>query len=775
MTKRVLTAFLSAALLLVSCSVRESVDRTEGENVLTLSLDPGNLKLTRATAYGEDLFNENVIKNFRLYFYPAGSTDDEEAVYVYPPSGFALDPANEATAIGATTGVDPTTGKVTVRMKLAQEYVDALFPSSSSCRVYAVANLKGVAESPASTSVNALKSIVLTSSFGPDESVLEDPYTKTQDSFAMDGEGAVAYNPSMRTASGEVPMSRAASKITLKVTKVSNDGVEDKEWTPQTDGMRVSFINGINRGYLNALMTKESRQGASGEYQFSFKSPTSNMARRLTGDETKGWTHELPFYSYYSLWRDAENPSNADCGSAPYLLLSLPWKHGADERYFTCYYAVPFNNVEGRLDRNTWYQINLSVGILGSGDPDNPTELYPSYMVLPWGKEVVTNAHLMRYRYLMVDRNTYEMHNIDALSIPFISSHEVEVYDANLTYLNLYPNSDENKYKPVTMEESPRNFSCTVDNAAQTMTFRHNLNNEYGYGLHVSAYTLKVRLRHIDRPEFFEDLTIVQYPALYVKAELNSRSKTPEKGITGDDNASEGYTFVNGNQDYSGSYWQMVYDFPGGSTGSNYDPYMYIVSASSLPSGSNLVIGDPREEEYTDLSEFNTTFGWGGRVNYWATTANSISRGTNVRLAEYYPTRSTTDTENMIAPSFRIASSFGVVLSISYNDAKKRCAAYQEDGYPAGRWRVPTKAEIYYMVMLKTYDRIPELLSPGSYYWGSNKKAYSPSGSGDEILETTGGNNTHVRCVYDEWYWNDINESNKTKYRGTFIWGDKKK
>jgi len=79
------------------------------------------------------------------------------------------------------------------------------------------------------------------------------------------------------------------------------------------------------------------------------------------------------------------------------------------------------------------------------------------------------------------------------------------------------------------------------------------------------------------------------------------------------------------------------------------------------------------------------------------------------------------------------------------------------------------------MVMLKTYNRIPVLLSSGSYYWGSDGRGYSPTDSG-EINDRDGDSgNCNVRCVYDEWYWTDINETNKSNYRSEFIWGDKKR
>lgn len=775
MTKRIFLACLLALLPFVSCSVREDDSPVTGEDVLSITLDPGAMGVTRAMAYGEDKFNENEIKEFRLYFYADGASDDAEAVYTYPESGFATGHVNGAATVGADAGVDPTTGKVTVRLKLNDKRVDEMFPSLSSCRVYAVANLGENAILPSSTSVNSLKRIVLTAAFGPDATATEEPYAKAQDSFAMDGEGTLTVNKANRSASGEIKMYRAASKITFKVSKVSKDGVEDKDWEPQTDQMRVSFINGVNRGYLNGSMDKKSREGESGEYLFSYKTSDRNYSRKLSGDAESGWTHELPFYSYYNLWRDADNQSNPECGNAPYMLLSLPWKHSTSGRYFTCYYAVPFNTVAGRLDRNVWYQISLSVGILGSGDPDNPTEITPSYMILPWGNEVTTSANLMRYRYLMVDENEYEMHNIDALTIPFFSSHPVETANVSLTYTRLKPATG--IYKPdenVLVDESKYSVVINADNSG--FVFTHNLVNDYDRDYDVSAYTLKVTLRHKDNDKFYETLTIVQYPPLYVRAELNSDCSVndADKG-TSSNKSHRGYVFINGinndgtNGQWSVGDWEQVSDY---SNAGNKDPYMYVVNVSSLPSASGYVIGDPRVIEPTDMGDFiaNDYYTrWGWKQAYprdnWAKEASDLSSVTR-RLAYYYPTdEDGTRVNDMIAPSFRIASSYGVVNIIPYSDAKARCASYQEDGYPAGRWRVPTKAEIMYMVRLAKDGKIPVLLSDSGWYWASDKYAYSP---GDFDNPRSSGN-ANVRCVYDEWYWTDKCD------KATFTWGDKKK
>ena len=621
-----------------------------------------------------------------------------------------------------------------------------------------MANISGTGTLPSGLpSRSALKSTVITAEFGPTTD--NDPYAEKQDSFVMDGEGTLTRDADNFTITGSVKMYRAASKITFTVSKVSDDDVEDangdgyKDWAPVTDEMRVYYVNGISRGYLDGTMAKAARE----EGLFSYKTKTEKKGRLLSGDATAGWTHELPFYSYYNYWRSADGTVSGDEGEAPYLLLSMPWKHRTDadpdkfDRYFTCWYAVPFNTVTGHLDRNAWYKVSLSVSILGSGDPDDPTVITPSYMILPWGNETVkTNAELLRYRYLMVDNNEYVMNNVNSLTIPYYTSHKIKVASSSMTRTVLKPSSG---YKPDEEDVDASSYTLTPNADNTGLVFTHNLVNDYSSDYDVTAYTLTFTIQHSDDASFSETITVVQYPALYVVAELNSDCKDPsaEDGLNANGNhTNHGYVKINASSSterWRTESWYCVADTPG-----NEDPYMYVVTISSLPTGSGYIIGDPRKETVDNLN-----------YNF---SRSSWLYGNNHRLTYYYPT----DTDgarvnNMIAPSFRIASSYGAVATISYADAKKRCAAYQEDGYPAGRWRVPTRAEIMYMVRLAKDGKIPVLLSDSGWYWGSDQKAYCP-GNFDNPRT---GTNSNVRCVYDEWYWTD------TCTKTTFTWGDKER
>ena len=779
MARKIAVTILMAVLALTSCSVWENDDPVVSDGTtLSLELDPGRLGVTRATAYGEDEFNENVISDFKLFFYLNGASDDDAAIYVWPESGYATATnTNTAAVVSGASGDEPSKGKVTLQMKLGQSVVEALFPDGATfCRIYVAANIDGAGEYPSGKpSVNEIKNIVINSPFGPDATVTDDPYASVQDNFVMDGEAVLSLGTATRTIDGTVPLYRAASKITFTVTKVTRDGVdEDEDWQPDTENMHVAYVNGISKGLVNGEMARTDRE----EGFFSYKTP-SNKSRQMTGDATAGWTHELPFYSYYNQWRDSDaattsgagSKSSSDLGDAPYLLLSLPWKSESAGRYFTCYYAVPFNNVTGHLDRNTWYDVRLAVSILGSGDPDNPTVVNPSYMILPWGRtSVKTEAELMRYRYLMVDQSEYVMDNVNSLTIPFYTSHPVEVVDASMTKTILKPSSG---YKPYEETVSSDSYTLEPDSDAQTVTFTNDLVNDYDHvdengkpDYDVTAYTLTFTIRHKDNSDFKETITVTQYPALYVVASLNSDCNTShiDSGTSGSGGGGRGssrwsnyshygYVYVNGAQNNS-----YGWDYAQGN-GNNKDPYMYVVTISSLPADSPYVIGDPRTESISVPTLDSGYSSWDSES--WASAKDM--EGNTRQLSYYYPSDTDGDrVNNMVAPSFRIASSYGVAYDYSYADAQKRCASYQEDGYPAGRWRIPTKAEIEYMVMLAADGKIPELLTTTSYYWGSNNTAYRPNGA-------TSTSNSYIRCVYDEWYWKDKCD------KSTFTWGDKQR
>jgi hypothetical protein len=88
----------------------------------------------------------------------------------------------------------------------------------------------------------------------------------------------------------------------------------------------------------------------------------------------------------------------------------------------------------------------------------------------------------------------------------------------------------------------------------------------------------------------------------------------------------------------------------------------------------------------------------------------------------------------------------------------ERCASYQEDGYPAGRWRLPTEAEIVFVYTLAhDLNLLPNPYYESSHYWANAGRQFYNSAFNTTQQGTSGQNRTgwSSRCVYDLWYWGD--------------------
>ncbi|MCH5335754.1 MAG: hypothetical protein J1D86_08160 [Alistipes sp.] len=349
---------------------------------------------------------------------------------------------------------------------------------------------------------------------------------------------------------------------------------------------------------------------------------------------------------------------------------------------------------------------------------------------------------------------------------------------------------------------------------------------------------------HLDNTRFQQTIYIVQYPQMYIESEESS-------------GGTSGTTFVNNNRSASGN-WDNITAANIAATNNN--PNMYIVTITQLDEDSQLQIGDPRSLTVNNLlSSASMASGSQARWNSNIYNAEDVyyildetganrydwphynfaNRATDTPardaygndLSNYYPTDESGMKDNYVAPKLRIASSFGNTGgNFGAEMARRRCAAYQEGGYPAGRWRLPTRAEIEFISQLSRDGRIPLLFTPwhaqaiymgkpivhaqgdgrstapyGSpylnypHYWCSQGAAYINNdnsgavemypaelyklyGTGDVFnnrptdnpraasTNTSNAVQVAVRCVYDEWYWED-----KAQNPNVFEWGDKEK
>lgn len=120
--------------------------------------------------------------------------------------------------------------------------------------------------------------------------------------------------------------------------------------------------------------------------------------------------------------------------------------------------------------------------------------------------------------------------------------------------------------------------------------------------------------------------------------------------------------------------------------------------------------------------------------------------------------------ENVIAPYYKIQSSYGAAYGSCYFEvAQKRCATYQEAGYPAGRWRLPTLAEVAFIYRLQIEGVITEMFDMSVPYWSASGSDFFYQDNVIRVrtnykdwIRTDGDSRpttSCVRCVYDLWYW----------------------
>ena len=369
----------------------------------------------------------------------------------------------------------------------------------------------------------------------------------------------------------------------------------------------------------------------------------------------------------------------------------------------------------------------------------------------------------------------------------------------------------------------------------------HKLWDEY------SRVEISIIIKHEDWKNddglYREIVHITQYPAMYVEVSHNYANPVGFNNTNVNEYVSVNGLNVSPNADprYGNPIWTGTALNIRSFAGNNNNPNMYVIHTSQLSEENEHLydIGDPRSLHYNnrltnesfkdfikdvDNPEGKLQYGEHTyRPNVWSPSitdplTEDIFSSTRLYSPEgqtlqyYYPTDETDGAgskENFIAPSFRIASSFGKANFHTLNDnvngythyirneARFRCATYQEAGRPAGRWRVPTKAEIKYLVQLSVDKKIPALFGnpvyPTTYasYYSANGILGVRSSDNDirELTEQEASDyylsgtmfppSIAVRCIYDEWYWTQIDGTNLPTPNGvketTFYWGDKEK
>lgn len=739
-------AFVLLATLLAGC-INDHIENTLcRDGVLALNLSTGATTRTDTPNNGvgegqndNEPRTESAIKDIQFFLYPNDSADTVNATFAGK-----ID----------VTATDKTEQTVTV----PADVINTLCPNpGNKCDIYVIVNYIDQGGSDLTTATDTsratLKDKALSTEFYTDGGV----FVYGPQSFVMDSEvfsvTRGSDDNSNKLTSETIYVTRAAAKILIEVTVQSTVDVSGVRWEALTDidtsnpyYMSLDFFNGVKDGVIDDdsdtdpagkdICPASTEEDYSPYYHIENVMMTAgNVGSEITNPDTQAVTRAdtekfvlmTPLYSYTSLWSD-------DDEDAPYFKLSIPWRKvvdGQDDNaaWVTYDYTVPISLRTNQLVRNKLYLIRLNVGALGDLDYLDPA-VY-SYVVLDW-EDVSMNAELSRPQYLVVDKNYVVMNNVESIRVGYQSSDAVSVEVISSTIGNTYA--------------VDKNCKVSIDTATHEIVLEHKLDNVHDDVDKIYDYlpqTIVVRVSHTNNPNIYEEIEFVQYPAMYVTWNTVTTNTV----------------FVNGNSSRDYGWWWVR-----GESSASQNMYTITVSAFDK-STSEYIIADPREPANNDNFVFHENISATSAVRATATDASGDNTLTGYRGAINGDV-----SEHLIAPQMLFSSSW---ISNGGNDideynyltnGKYRCAGYQENGYPAGRWRLPTPAEILYVGRLGAEGKVEGIFVNNVVYLSSNGGYRYREGNGGSVTKE-GDTSATLRCVYDIWYWKDKCATDK------FIWG----
>jgi len=791
---------IASMLAAASCTVDVTdpgLGEVSGEGlILTISCtDPE----TRAEKDGEDAYNENCIDKIDYFLYPNSGVDGEAPIH---------------------GTIEPNVvGRYVTSIAMSASDVEKLFPgAATTCQALVVVNYYG---DYASTKVADILATKLPAADFISSVAQERFVMISKNDAGQAGTVPITLESKKKTtvARGEVKVRRVASKMTVAI-HVNNEAsrtrtidlgskrteIYNETWVPDTNNIEIALKNVNRYAVLDGTPTITPLSAADTVKASLVSYPyTHDGGRKMTNvkESAKYYDYELgsdgkytsvekqgiftvsePFYSYPWMWGYKR-------GNEPSYKIKLPWTRkagvstivdstanttteGKNFGELTKVYYYKFNPAffyKGdtvSIGSNYWYKFFVYIGILGDENEEGAVSVTGTYYVVDW-KDAAKDVQITTSRYLNVFEKHKVTYNSDNESISYKTSDPCEIVNLTVSHPDFSNVTESVKYEvPNSSDASTISQYLTLEtdaNGNPVIRFHHALkpmttgSTDYD----VAPYTITFTIRHSDDHRYSETVTIMQYPSIII-----SIPYTPRKAS--DYNY---YTFVNGKRYDDYDYYNEIKDNSGLSLGSlptsatavsgNANPNMYLIKTTVLPADYDYMLGDPRVTDIDNL---------GSNPGQWSASETSVQSSDNDRYISYYhPAKDDGTADNIIAPEFRIASSFGATSPLSYQGAKERCASYQEFGYPAGRWRLMTFAEASYIARLSSDHKIPTLLSEKTNYWVSGGYVYiNTKGAPTPYHRTTVSGKVYVRCVYDEWYWK--NTTYPTVSTTTFTWGD---
>lgn len=531
---------------------------------------------------------------------------------------------------------------------------------------------------------------------------------------------AVVLNNGVTADSTElfVTLRRAAAKINLVLKQ----------------GTAVEFLSSNNAGYYIRNMRYNTALVDNGLVGDKDLTTTSLTAGAYFNISTAGQV-DLVAYSYEYDWGSSSSFEDETC-----VIINLPIKYNG-EVYPSNYYKVMVSK-NSILERNHIYNVTATINAPGAENDETPLELDSKYAVEPWGSRTIDVGSANKPKYLYVNEELVQMHNItqDSETLLFSSSSDVTITVNEVYYYDKFSIKRN-------IDVASSGVSVTADEGMEgniTINSPIPVNNAIRY--------IRFTVTNEDTT-ISKEVIVEQYPLIYITNTQAWYSYRDDMGGT----TYESY----GNAGMVGAYWDgeswlfqtrrtvdyrtahfasKVANLKSDDSGeSNIYYYYWYWSSRGYNVGTSSVDLNNARMYHVHVSASSQTY----NVGYPARNPST----------DY--TLGTDDNKLLVSPSFELASQLGATQVFSDNTAAaEHCARYVEvykdpvtgDTKKYDDWRLPTEAEIKIIIDLQYVQNSPvDVVLSGGYYWSASGRVRNPEEDDDDY----GANSANIRCIRD--------------------------
>lgn len=747
--------FMAVLTLATACTGDELLDSsangTEQEG-LSISLTLDGMQLASRSASVQSL-NEDAVKRMDVFLF-----GPNETFMKYATSG------NGSTSVEKVTLYQGSNWK-------------DVFEDASQYTLYVLANYKGGADLNAINTVQGLKDLVATDkdiALWEGMKVGTGTSTYAGKTFLMDGKKVFTgseLNKNQSTLDIPVEVKRAAVKV--EVTLKYSDEWKNKFTASELEAQFANYAT-ATAAFAEAPMLDADKRGFT-----TYPEATTNVLERFSSapvfetGNTDGKLHndsKIRFYAYVNTWEQ-------EVSNETMFLIDLPGRIEKDDGTEILnhnFYKIPIvpNSQEKILNRNTFYQVTAVVDMEGSSTIDVPVELKDVKIeVADWESTPIDVGTGDNPEYLMLNEYHVEIRNVDDYDgLRFYSSapiDKVEIVEfdsdnaaasagVDFTYPGnagkipgvFFVNKDNDRTEVNENDPNGDGTRYGNDDDEISVSFDEGVTNGSIYL--TSTNPVNVTKRYITLKvtsgSNVKYVVVEQYPLEYIQPiagwysyrdDLKSKGGTYEEHGTNSGSSSNTTDYFTPKVVKSTYYSKDLYE------------WYWTYSRNGVWS-------------LNDDSESNT--GNDNNMMYFVTITQTSE---NYKLAHpvtetindnQLAAVSSSENDQLVSPSFMLASTLGAVSSSSlsgWKEARNHCSyyveAYQWNGktYYLDDWRLPTTSEIKVIINYQNNDNVEDVMTPvltGANYYVSYQYA-----NGNRGTASTGYSNrgNFVRCIRD--------------------------